>query len=68
MEEKKTDLQLNDLVRVDNLQLLYHQSYPAIFVSLFSAVLLSRSTDQLVYYPCLYRYCSAHPVHALQSD
>lgn len=41
MEEKKTDSQLDDLVRVDNLQLLYHQSYPAIFVSLFSAVLLS---------------------------
>jgi len=41
MEEKNTDLQLDDLVRVDNLQLLYHQSYPAIFASLISAALLS---------------------------
>ena len=41
MEVKKTDFPVDDLVRAEKLQLLYHQSYPAIFVSLLSCALLS---------------------------
>jgi diguanylate cyclase (GGDEF)-like protein len=41
MEEKKTELSVDDLVRVEKLQLLYHQSYPAIFISLLGCALLS---------------------------
>ena len=41
MEAKKTDIPVDDLVRAEKLQLLYHQSYPAIFVSLLSCALLS---------------------------
>jgi len=41
VEEKKTDSSLDALVRVEKLQLLFHQSYPAIFVSLISCALLS---------------------------
>ncbi len=41
MEEKKTNSSLNDLVRAEKLQLLYHQSYPAIIVSLLGYVLLA---------------------------
>jgi len=41
MEEKKTDSYLDDLVRAEKLQLLYHQSYPAIFTSLLNSILLS---------------------------
>ncbi|MEA1890440.1 MAG: GGDEF domain-containing protein [Pseudomonadota bacterium] len=41
MEEKKTNSLLDDLVRAEKLQLLYHQSYPAIFASLLNSILLA---------------------------
>ena len=41
MEETINQSHLVDLVRAEKLALLYHQSYPAIFVSLFSCLLLS---------------------------
>ncbi|MEA1889869.1 MAG: GGDEF domain-containing protein [Pseudomonadota bacterium] len=41
MEEKKKNSNLDDLVRAEKLQLLYHQSYPAIIVSLLGYVLLT---------------------------
>ena len=41
MEVEKIDYPVDDLVRAEKLQLLYHQSYPAIFVSLLSCALLS---------------------------
>lgn len=39
--EEKANSSLNDLVRAEKLQLLYHQSYPAIIVSLLGYVLLA---------------------------
>ena len=41
IEGEKTASQLDELVRAEKLQLLFHQSYSAIFVSLFGCVLLS---------------------------
>lgn len=38
---ESSESRLVDLVRAEKLALLYHQSYPAIFVSLFSCLLLS---------------------------
>ena len=41
IEGEKTISRLDELVRAEKLQLLFHQSYSAIFVSLFGCVLLS---------------------------
>ena len=41
MESEMTTSQLDELVRAEKLQLLFHQSYSAIFVSLFGCGLLS---------------------------
>jgi hypothetical protein len=40
LEEKNTSPNLDVLIQVDKLQLLYQQSYPAIYVSTFAAIIL----------------------------
>ena len=40
LEEKNASPDLDQLVEVDKLQLLYQQSYPAIYVSTFAAIIL----------------------------
>ena len=40
LEDKNASLDLDQLVEVDKLQLLYQQSYPAIYVSTFAAIIL----------------------------
>jgi len=41
LEEKNTSPDLDILVQIDKLQLLYRQSYPALYVSIFAALILT---------------------------